>query len=198
MHVPSSIPRCNFHAARQWKRQWKRLNTVKFQLLQIILSTTSPTFLEHGTVERKGSCRHRGQCRYRGRHFPPTGGKRDDSDWLREKHSQDRRNTLTIRSMRCASSTCALLLHVIMLSFPLTLRDQSLSQELAASHCPGKLISTKCDVRNEDDIKDMFKMARTQFGGVDVCVNNAGLAHNAPLLTGGTDHWRDMLEVCAR
>lgn len=41
----------------------------------------------------------------------------------------------------------------------------------------------------------MFAAAKAQFGGVDVCVNNAGLAHNAPLLSGSTDDWRNMLEV---
>ena len=38
-------------------------------------------------------------------------------------------------------------------------------------------------------------MAREKYGGVDVCVNNAGLAHEAPLLSGSTDDWRDMIEV---
>ena len=28
-----------------------------------------------------------------------------------------------------------------------------------------------------------------------MCINNAGLAHNAPILTGETHYWRDMLEV---
>lgn len=34
-----------------------------------------------------------------------------------------------------------------------------------------------------------------KFGGVDVCVNNAGLAHDAPLFSGETESWREMLEV---
>ena len=33
------------------------------------------------------------------------------------------------------------------------------------------------------------------FGGVDVCVNNAGLAHDAPLFSGTTSDWKEMLEV---
>lgn len=53
----------------------------------------------------------------------------------------------------------------------------------------------KCDVAKEDEIKAMFDMAKMQFGGVDVCVNNAGLAHDAPLLSGTTEDWRNMLEV---
>ena len=42
----------------------------------------------------------------------------------------------------------------------------------------------------------MFEMVKVKYGGIDVCINNAGLAHAAPLLSGGaTEDWRDMLEV---
>ena len=50
-------------------------------------------------------------------------------------------------------------------------------------------------MRQEQEVKEVFQFARTQFGGVDVCVNNAGLAHWAPILTGSTDEWREMFEV---
>jgi NADP-dependent 3-hydroxy acid dehydrogenase YdfG len=59
----------------------------------------------------------------------------------------------------------------------------------------GKVMPMKCDVRKEDDIKAVFQAINTKYGGVDVCVNNAGLAHDAPLLTGATEDWRDMTEV---
>ena len=32
-------------------------------------------------------------------------------------------------------------------------------------------------------------------GGIDVCINNAGLGEAAPLLSGETDQWRKMLDV---
>ena len=57
-------------------------------------------------------------------------------------------------------------------------------------------MAVKCDVTKEEDILAVFEVAKAQFGGVDVCVNNAGLAHEAPLLSGATSEWRDMLEVC--
>lgn len=41
----------------------------------------------------------------------------------------------------------------------------------------------------------MFGKIKKEFGGVDVCVNNAGLSHDAPLLTGSTEQWRHMLDV---
>ena len=53
-------------------------------------------------------------------------------------------------------------------------------------------------MRNEEQVKELFQFAMTQFGGVDVCVNNAGLAHIAPILSGSTEDWREMLEVSSQ
>ena len=50
-------------------------------------------------------------------------------------------------------------------------------------------------MRQEQEVKEVFQFARTQFGGVDVCVNNAGLAHKASILSGNTEKWREILEV---
>ena len=70
---------------------------------------------------------------------------------------------------------------------------QSLSQELSKSG--GKLVAMKCDVRKEEDILSMMSAIKSQFGGADICVNNAGLANDAPLLSGTTEQWREMMEV---
>ena len=53
----------------------------------------------------------------------------------------------------------------------------------------------KCDVRKEEDILSVMSAVKSQFGGADICVNNAGLANNAPLLSGTTEKWREMMEV---
>ena len=53
----------------------------------------------------------------------------------------------------------------------------------------------KCDVRKEEDILSMMSAIKLQFGGADICVNNAGLGNDAPLLSGTTEQWREMLEV---
>ena len=52
-------------------------------------------------------------------------------------------------------------------------------------------------MRKEEDIKATFEVAKKEFGGVDVVVNSAGLAHNSPLLTGKAEDWQDMFEVWA-
>lgn len=78
-----------------------------------------------------------------------------------------------------------------------TAKIEELSHELTSKGEDkfGKLISVKCNVANEDEIKAMFSLAKSQFGGIDVCVNNAGLAHDAPILSGSTADWKNMLEV---
>ena len=72
---------------------------------------------------------------------------------------------------------------------------QKLSESLSSTAGGGKLVAMKCDVCNEDEIKSVFSSAKDQFGGIDVCINNAGLGHNAPLLTGDTKDWKNMLDV---
>lgn len=53
----------------------------------------------------------------------------------------------------------------------------------------------QCNLREEKEILDMFEKIRVELGGVDICVNNAGLINNAPLLSSPTDKWREMLDV---
>ncbi|TMS07732.1 Dehydrogenase/reductase SDR family member 11 [Larimichthys crocea] len=41
----------------------------------------------------------------------------------------------------------------------------------------------------------MFAAIKEQHKGVDVCINNAGLAHAEPLLSGKTSGWKNMMDV---
>lgn len=70
---------------------------------------------------------------------------------------------------------------------------ESIRDELKAEK--GQLIPIKCDLTKEEEILAMFKQIQTDLGGVDVCINNAGLSHCAPLLSGSTADWRNMLDV---
>ena len=78
---------------------------------------------------------------------------------------------------------------IVILSF-----IQDLSKQLCGENI-GRLVAVKCDVSVEEEVKAAFEKAKTEFGGVDVCINNAGLAHNAPLLSGATSEWKSMLDV---
>ncbi len=58
-----------------------------------------------------------------------------------------------------------------------------------------EFLPLEVDLRDEGAIANMFTEIRARWGGVDVLVNNAGLGHNAPLLSGTTEEWREMLDV---
>ena len=70
-------------------------------------------------------------------------------------------------------------------------------ESLAASlrDAPGELFSVQTDLRDIEQISGMFSKIRERWGGLDVLVNNAGLGHASPLMSGDTEHWREMLEV---
>ena len=57
------------------------------------------------------------------------------------------------------------------------------------------VMAHKCDVSKEGEVKSMFEFVLEKLGGVDILINNAGLSHYAPLLSGSTEQWREMLEV---
>ncbi|XP_060563189.1 dehydrogenase/reductase SDR family member 11-like isoform X4 [Ruditapes philippinarum] len=70
---------------------------------------------------------------------------------------------------------------------------QSLSESLKDSK--GSLTAIRCDISKEEEILAMFEKIKKDLGGVDVCINNAGLSYNAPLLSGTTEQWRHMLDI---
>jgi 17beta-estradiol 17-dehydrogenase / 3beta-hydroxysteroid 3-dehydrogenase len=59
----------------------------------------------------------------------------------------------------------------------------------------GRAAVQATDMRREADVLRLFAVARDQFGGVDVLVNNAGLGRAAPIASAPTELWREMLEV---
>ncbi|XP_064637375.1 dehydrogenase/reductase SDR family member 11-like [Lineus longissimus] len=62
--------------------------------------------------------------------------------------------------------------------------------------CKGTLFPIRCDLTKEEDILSMFATIKETAGGVDVCVNNAGLGFAGDnLMNGKTDHWRTMLQT---
>ena len=56
------------------------------------------------------------------------------------------------------------------------------SKRLEQDGAKGKLVSYKCDVGKEDEVEVMFQWIEEKYGGVDVCVNNAGVAVTETLL----------------
>ncbi|KAL5016050.1 hypothetical protein ScPMuIL_005639 [Solemya velum] len=60
---------------------------------------------------------------------------------------------------------------------------------------PGEVFPVKCDLRNMVEIHEMFAEVKEKWGGVDVCVNSAGLALDAPIIEGDTEQWDNMWQV---
>ena len=74
-------------------------------------------------------------------------------------------------------------------------RDRLDELRQAAVSGGGDLLPLVADLRDEAQILGMFDQLRQRLGGVDVLVNNAGLGHESPLMSGSTAAWREMLEV---
>ena len=54
----------------------------------------------------------------------------------------------------------------------------------------------QCDLLKEDEIMSMFAEIKDKYGGLDICVNNAGLSTNGGgLIDGKTEDWRMMTDV---
>jgi NADP-dependent 3-hydroxy acid dehydrogenase YdfG len=70
-------------------------------------------------------------------------------------------------------------------------RLEELQRELPGA----ELFPLAVDLRDERQILDGFEKIRARWGGVDVLVNNAGLGHHTPLVSGETEKWRETLEV---
>ncbi|XP_072044242.1 dehydrogenase/reductase SDR family member 11-like [Amphiura filiformis] len=72
---------------------------------------------------------------------------------------------------------------------------KQLEEECKVSDIPGSVHALKCDVSKEDEILTMFAEIKEKYGGVDVCINNAGMGRDASLLEGNTEKWRQMLDL---
>ena len=67
--------------------------------------------------------------------------------------------------------------------------------EQLRSELDAELLLLPTDLRDEAAILRAFDTIRSRWGGVDVLINNAGLGRKAPLSSGSTEAWREMLEV---
>jgi len=73
-------------------------------------------------------------------------------------------------------------------------RDEAGLAALAADY-PDEVLTVVADVTDEDQIEAAFDRAVDAFGGIDVCVNNAGIIFVAPLVDTTAEEWRRILDV---
>ncbi|XP_780227.1 dehydrogenase/reductase SDR family member 11 [Strongylocentrotus purpuratus] len=59
----------------------------------------------------------------------------------------------------------------------------------------GSFFPIQCDLTQRDQIYAMFEKIKTHHGGVDVCINNAGMAYPSSLLDGTPEEWQKSLDL---
>ncbi len=60
---------------------------------------------------------------------------------------------------------------------------------------PGRLLGITCDVRDPASVEAAIHDVVSQFGGLDVLVNNAGVGVGAPIAELSYDQWRRIIET---
>src|SRR5579885_899312 len=82
------------------------------------------------------------------------------------------------------SAVCARLArdggHIIATDIDLAGAEQ-VAQDLCRRYGAGRAVAVRMDVTNEESVRAAFAAAALAFGGIDIVVNNAGLASSAPI-----------------
>ena len=71
---------------------------------------------------------------------------------------------------------------------------EDLKEEIIAKFSV-KCITIKCDVSNEDEVKDMVNEAENKFGKIDILVNNAGIAIDSTVEDKNVSDFKKVLNV---
>jgi glucose 1-dehydrogenase len=59
----------------------------------------------------------------------------------------------------------------------------------------GRALAARADVSNEEDVQAMFRRAISEFGTIDILINNAGLQQDAPFYEMTLAQWRKVIDV---
>jgi len=73
--------------------------------------------------------------------------------------------------------------------------SRGIGEARAAREFGVESFATQCDVSNPDAVTAAFEQVRERFGSLEVCVNNAGIVHNAAAEDLTFDDWSRMLSV---
>src|SRR5690606_2230847 len=69
--------------------------------------------------------------------------------------------------------------------------------EINQTHGEGRAIALKMDVTKEEEIQAGFQEAILTYGGVDIVINNAGLATSSPIEETTMEEWKLNMDVLA-
>lgn len=74
---------------------------------------------------------------------------------------------------------------------------EQLAAYLNQQYGAGRAVAVKMDVTSEESVRAAFEHAALAFGGIDVIVNNAGLASSAPIAETSLQEWNKNWNVLA-
>ncbi|MFD1414853.1 bifunctional aldolase/short-chain dehydrogenase [Oceanobacillus jeddahense] len=90
------------------------------------------------------------------------------------------------------SATCKRLLsegaHIVLADINLD-GAQELAQEINEKYGEDRVLAVKMDVTKEEEVKSAIQSAILKYGGLDIIVNNAGLASSSPFEETTLDKW---------
>ncbi len=72
---------------------------------------------------------------------------------------------------------------------------EKVAAEINEQYGEGRALAVKMDVTNEEDVQDAFDQTALTFGGVDIIVNNAGLATSSPIDETTLQEWNLNMNV---
>jgi len=72
---------------------------------------------------------------------------------------------------------------------------EEVAHQIEISDSVAKAIAVKADVSNEDQVQEMFRVAKQRFGTVDILVNNAGLQRDAAFQDMTLAQWQFVIDV---
>ncbi len=74
---------------------------------------------------------------------------------------------------------------------------QSVAEGIVNKHGKGRAIFVHCDVTSESAVHNAFRQAILTYGGVDILINNAGIAGGAPIEETSLAEWQRNIDILA-
>lgn len=75
---------------------------------------------------------------------------------------------------------------------------EAVAADLIARYGEGRGMAISCDVTSEEQVVEAFRRVILAYGGVDIVINNAGIAHAAPIIETSIADWDRLYHVLVR